>query len=75
MEALIGEMAVVDGLEEALGNLRSLPPARYTEEDWKIIRACFTLLRHAVGEFLAVFAEAGAVDFIEISQIAQRVLA
>lgn len=75
MEALIREMAVVDGLEEALGNLRSLPPARYTEDDWKIVRACFVLLRHAAGELLAVFAEAGAVDFIEISQIAQRVLA
>lgn len=73
-EILIAELSTIDGFGEALGNLRSLPPARYTEEDWRIIQACFILLRHAVGELITVFAEAGTVDFIEIAQIAQRVL-
>ncbi|MGB6193227.1 MAG: UvrD-helicase domain-containing protein [Terracidiphilus sp.] len=73
-ETLIAELSAIDGFGEALANLRSLPPARYTEEDWRIIRACFTLLRHAVGELITAFAEAGTVDFIEIAQIAQRVL-
>ena len=31
--------------------MRTLPPARYTDEDWQIVRACFTLLRHAAGQF------------------------
>ena len=75
MEALIADLRQVEGLEEALGDLRSLPPARYTADDWRIVRACFTLLRRAAGELLTVFAEAGTVDFIEIAQIAQRVLA
>jgi ATP-dependent helicase/nuclease subunit A len=72
--ALIADLHAVDGLEDALAAIRSLPPARYTEEDWRIVRACFTLLRRAAAELHAVFAEAGAVDFIEVAQIAQQVL-
>ena len=73
LELIEGLRGVV-GLESALAAVGDLPPARYTEDDWQIVRACFTLLRHAAGELQVVFAEAGAVDFIEVSQIAQRVL-
>jgi len=72
--ALIAEMAAIPGLEAALASVRTLPPARYPEEDWRIVRACFTLLRHAAAQLRVVFAEAGAVDFTEVAQIAQRVL-
>ena len=71
---LIADLRNVDGLEAALCNFCTLPPPRYSEEDWHIVRACFTLLRQAVAELKIVFAEAGAVDFIEVAQIAQRVL-
>jgi ATP-dependent exoDNAse (exonuclease V) beta subunit len=71
---LIAALAAVPGLEAALATVRSLPPARYIEDDWLIVRACFTLLRQAAGELQVVFAEAGAVDFVEVAQIAQRVL-
>lgn len=71
---LLRALGSVDGLESALAAIRSLPPARYTEEDWQIVRACFTLLRHAAAELRAVFAEAGTVDFIEVSQTAQQIL-
>ena len=47
---------------------------RYSDEEWKIVRACFTLLRHAAGELKVVFAEAAAADYIEVAQIAERVL-
>jgi len=72
---LIAAMAGVPGLEAALAAVRTLPPARYTAEDWQIVRACFTLLRQAAAELQVAFAETGAVDFIEVAQIAQRVLA
>ncbi|MDR3737952.1 MAG: UvrD-helicase domain-containing protein [Terracidiphilus sp.] len=72
--ALIDALRSVDGLESALAAVRTLPPPSYTEDDWQIIRACFTLLRQAVAELHVVFASAGAVDFIEVAQIAQRVL-
>lgn len=74
LEDLIDSLSAVPGLEEALAAVRTLPPARYSDEDWQIIRASFTLLRHAAGELKTIFAEAGAVDFIEIAQIARRVL-
>ncbi len=71
---MIEQLKTVPGLESALAAVANLPPARYTEDDWQIVRACFTLLRHAAAELQVVFAEAGAVDFIEVAQIAQRVL-
>jgi len=74
MLALIAELAAIPGLESALAAVRALPPARYTDEDWQIVRACFTLLRHAAAQLQVVFAEAGAVDFVEVAQIAERVL-
>ena len=74
LAALIARLAAVPNLESSLAAVRTLPPARYTEDDWQIVRACFTLLRHAAGELKVVFAEAAAVDFIEVAQIAQNVL-
>jgi ATP-dependent exoDNAse (exonuclease V) beta subunit len=71
---LIASLATVPGLETALAGARALPPARYTEEDWEIVRACFALLRHAAGELKIAFAEAGRVDYTEVAQIAQHVL-
>jgi ATP-dependent exoDNAse (exonuclease V) beta subunit len=71
---LIAALAVIPDLETALAAVRDLPSTRYTEDEWKIVKACFTLLRQAAGELQITFAEAGAVDFIEVAQIAQRVL-
>jgi ATP-dependent exoDNAse (exonuclease V) beta subunit len=48
--------------------------SRYTEEEWQIVRACFTLLRHAAAELKVVFAEAATADYIEVAQIALNVL-
>jgi ATP-dependent exoDNAse (exonuclease V) beta subunit len=71
---LIADLKNVDGLEAALCDVCALPPPRYTEEDWHIVRACFTLLHQGAVELKIEFAEAGAVDFVEVAQIAQRVL-
>lgn len=71
---LIGDLKNVDGLQAALAEVCDLPPPRYIEEDWHIVRACFTLLRQAAAELHTVFAETGAMDFVEVAQIAQHVL-
>jgi len=68
------QLSTVPGLEQALASVRKLPPARYSDEDWQIVRASFTLLRHAAAELKAVCAEAGTVDFVEVAQIARQVL-
>jgi ATP-dependent exoDNAse (exonuclease V) beta subunit len=46
----------------------------YSEEEWHIVRSCFTLLRHAAAELKVVLAEAATADFIEVAQIALNVL-
>ncbi len=72
--SLIHALRGIAGLESALADLGNLPTPRFTDEDWHIVRACFTLLRQAAAELRIVFAEKGAVDFIEVAQLAQRVL-
>jgi len=74
LASFIAKLSTVPGLETALAAVRNLPPVRYTDDEWKIVKACFQLLRQAVGELQIVFAEAGAVDFIEVAQIAQNAL-
>jgi ATP-dependent helicase/nuclease subunit A len=71
---LTADLANIDGLREALAAVKRLPALRYTEDGWIIVRACFTLLRHAAGELRVVFAESGAVDYVEVAQLAQRIL-
>jgi ATP-dependent exoDNAse (exonuclease V) beta subunit (contains helicase and exonuclease domains) len=71
---LINALRDIDGLEAALRQVRELPPMRYSEAEWQILRACFTLLRHSAAHLQVVFSEVGAVDYIEVAQIAQAVL-
>ncbi len=71
---LIANFAAVPGLGAALTAVRELPPAHYSEEDWQIVRACFVLLRRAAGELEVVFAEAAAVDYTEVAQLALNAL-
>jgi ATP-dependent helicase/nuclease subunit A len=74
IQNLIKQLRSVPGFESRLHAIRNLPPARYTDDDWQIVRSCFTLLRHAAVELRLAFAEAGVVDFTEVAQVAQRVL-
>ena len=71
---LIARLSAIPDLESALAAVRSLPPAHYTDEDWQIVRASFTLLRRAAAELRIVFAEAGAADYTEVAQTALNVL-
>ncbi len=73
IEVLEG-LGKITGLDSRLNAVRALPPARYPEEDWQIVRACFALLRHAAAELKVAFAEMGVVDFVEVSQVALQVL-
>jgi len=71
---LIARLSAIPSIESSLAAVRTLPPTRYTDEDWQIVRACFTVLRNAAAQLKVVFAEAGAVDYIEVAQIALSVL-
>ena len=71
---LIADLRKVPGLESTLAAIAALPPARYAEDDWRILRAAFALLRRAAAELQVVFAEAACADYIEVAQIAENVL-
>jgi ATP-dependent exoDNAse (exonuclease V) beta subunit len=74
MLTLLDTLRSIPGLEAQLLTVRTLPPARYSEDDWRIVRAAFTLLRYSAAELRVVFAEEGATDFTEIAQNALAVL-
>jgi ATP-dependent exoDNAse (exonuclease V) beta subunit len=71
---LIADLDAVPGVEAALMAVRNLPPLHYTDDDWRIVKACFVLLGQAAAQLRVVFAESARVDFVEVSQIAQSVL-
>jgi ATP-dependent exoDNAse (exonuclease V) beta subunit len=71
---LIAGLNSIEGFESALAALRTLPPARFSDEEWQIVQAAFTLLMHAAVNLRIVFAEAGQTDFTEIAQTALNVL-
>ena len=50
IQDLISQLRRIPGFESKLDSIRALPPARYTDDDWQIVRACFTLLRRAAAE-------------------------
>ncbi len=49
-------------------------PIRYSDAEWQIVCACFSLLRRAAAELRVVFAESATADFTEVAQIALSVL-
>ena len=63
-----------EALRVALGALRDLPPAGYTNDQWAVLGAIVRLLPHATAELWSVFGAAGQCDFTEISQAAARAL-
>ena len=72
--SLVASLSSIHGLESALAALTALPSLRFSEDEWSTVRASFILLRHAAAQLRVIFAESAAADFIEVAQIAQRVL-
>ncbi|MDJ0794408.1 MAG: UvrD-helicase domain-containing protein [Woeseiaceae bacterium] len=68
---------IVTGILEDLGQLsdiasllhgtRTLPPTRYSDEQWDVLLALFRLLPLAVSELKRLFAEEGVADHIEVA--------
>ena len=72
---LVARFKAIPGLEAALNEFQTPAPIAYTEEEWQLVRHCFAVLREAAGQLQVVFAETGSADFVEVAQIALRVLA
>jgi len=59
---------------ELLDEVRLLPSGRYEDKDWALLSQLLKMLPSLLIELQLVFAEQGAVDFVEMTQRAQRAL-
>jgi ATP-dependent helicase/nuclease subunit A len=74
MMYVIGRLSQTEGLLASLCDIRRLPPARYDDDQWQILRDLFTVLHYSAAELRVRFAEHNAVDFIELGLSADHVL-
>lgn len=74
MIGLLEELSDAPGLVELLDEVRSLPSGKYEDKDWALLSQLLTMLPELLWELQQVFAERGVVDFVEMTQRAQRAL-
>ncbi len=67
-QALIDALISEDDLRQRLQEMRHLPRAHYSEQQWQILGAIMRLLLNAVAQLKVVFQASGCVDFSEIAQ-------
>ncbi|MBF0368248.1 MAG: UvrD-helicase domain-containing protein [Magnetococcales bacterium] len=65
--ALLKTLARNTTLARDLHGLRSLPPSRYSDQQWRILQALLTLLPMAAAQLQVLFMERGQVDHTEIT--------
>jgi ATP-dependent helicase/nuclease subunit A len=63
-------MAEDEDLRAALGALRGLPAATYTEAQWQVLGAIVAVLKLAVAQLRLVFSARGEADFAEVAAAA-----
>ncbi|QNI35550.1 UvrD-helicase domain-containing protein [Edaphobacter albus] len=74
LKEIVDQLQHRDDLREALKTVRTLPPPKYPEEQWKVAKALFRVLYRALAELQLVFSERGECDFIEPSLLARAAL-
>jgi ATP-dependent helicase/nuclease subunit A len=70
MTSVIGQLNGYPEVATALHAVRDLPPAVYSDSQWRLLQSLMTLLPLAVAQLRLVFQEHGQVDFTEIAQAA-----
>ena len=74
MRALLDQISHREDLLKEIEKVDALPPAQYPEEQWKVAKALFRVLRRALVELKLVFAERGECDFTEVALQAKDAL-
>ena len=64
---LLEDMAGDCELASLLHGTRTLPPIRYTDDQWSVLLALFRLLPLAVSELKRLFGEQGIADHVEVA--------
>ena len=65
--AMLASLVGQDRLRTRLHDIRILPPIRYADEQWSVLRALFRLLPVAVAELQRLFSSRRLSDYIEIA--------
>ena len=71
---LIADLQGRDGLLEALGQMRELPPPSYSDAQWEVLRALLRTLRLALAQLSMVFRAERVIDFMELGIAARYAL-
>jgi ATP-dependent exoDNAse (exonuclease V) beta subunit len=71
---LIAALEPCHGLPEALAAVRDLPPVRFEDAHWNVLRALLETLNLAVGLLKVTFQEERRIDFIELGLAAHAAL-
>ena len=74
MHAVLQVLADDVELARSLHGIPSLPPTRYTDEQWQVLLALFRLLPLAVSELRRLFNEQGIADHTDVALIAGAAL-
>ncbi len=74
MTEVLGQLSANPMLVELLDDARRLPAGGYTDSDWALLVQLLEMLPVLLEELQLVFAEKGAVDFVEMALRAQRAL-
>jgi ATP-dependent helicase/nuclease subunit A len=74
LRRLVDELREHEGVLEAINKVKSLPPAVYPPEQWKVAKALFRVLSRALAELQLVFARHGECDFAELGLLAKTAL-
>ena len=74
LRELITAAKQTPGLLAAIIRVMRLPSAHYPEEQWKVVKALFRVLREAVTELQTAFAREGRCDFVESALQARNAL-
>jgi len=74
LHTLLQEMVEHQDVAELLHGVRTLPPIRYSDEQWNVLLALFRLLPLAVSELKRLFSEQGVADHVEIALTAGTAL-
>ena len=65
--SVLGDLSQRPEMSGLLHAIRTLPPVRYTDEQWKILLALFRMLPVAVTELQRLFSEREIADHIEVA--------